>query len=307
MTTRDLCRFIIPVGLLATVVGCGSSTSDGGGAGGRAGSGGSAGTGGGAGNGGSGSGGASGGASGATCIKSDTAVISKFDTDNSIVEAEGRKGGFYVYGDDKGKFDPPKDGDNPYPIDKDNGNTCSGPGAFHLKATGFGAWGAATAVDFVPKSGTFKGTFDASKYKGVSFWAKAAAPITGMLVSFPDIYTDGGADPAALAALDPTIIQACVYNSAASNNCSPYMVKFGDAQFPDYQGVKVNTEWQHIEVKFADTRQDKYNAGYKTAADVVDLKHLTGMAIQVNAKYDASGTASPNDFELWVDDIYFIE
>jgi hypothetical protein len=176
-----------------------------------------------------------------------------------------------------------------------------------MKASGFSGWGAAVGVDFVPKSGGFKGTFDASKYKGVSFWAKAAAPVTGMLVSFPDIYSDGGADPATLAVLDPTIIQACVYNPAASNNCSPYLVKFGDPQFPLYQAVQVGTEWKRIDVMFADTRQDKYNAGYKTAADVIDLKHLTGMAIQVNAKYDATGTASPNDFELWVDDIYFIE
>jgi hypothetical protein len=234
-------------------------------------------------------------------------LIADFTTDNGIATVDGRSGGFYVYGDNKGSFDPPKNGDEPYPPDSTTGNPgCSGPGSFRVKASGFAEWGAAAAVDFVPKSGEFKGTYDATKYSGVSFWAKAAAPLTGVLVSFPDIYTDGGADPAALAALDPTIIQACIYNSAATNNCSPYLVKFGDAQFPLYQDVQVNTEWKRFEVLFADTRQDKYNAGYKTAADVVDLKHLIGMAIQVNAKYDASGTPSANDFELWIDDVAFI-
>jgi hypothetical protein len=178
---------------------------------------------------------------------------------------------------------------------------------FTSKATGFSQWGAAAAVDFVPKSGSFKGTYDASKYKGVSFWAKATAALNGVLVSFPDIYTAGAVDPAALAALDPTIIQACVYNALAYNNCSPYLVKFGDAQFPLYQDYQVDTEWKRFDVLFADTLQDKYNAGYHTDADVIDLQHLTGMAIQVNASYDASGTASANDFELWIDDVNFLQ
>jgi hypothetical protein len=233
--------------------------------------------------------------------------MADFESDCRLNEVDGRSGGFYAYGDDNGTFDPANSGDNAY-FDSSTGNeTCSGAGSFHFKATGFSQWGAAAAVDFVTKSGSFKGTYDASKYKGVSFWAKATAALNGVLVSFPDIYTAGAVDPAALAALDPTIIQACVYNALAYNNCSPYLIKFGDAQFPLYQDYQVDTEWKRFDVLFADTLQDKYNAGYHTDADVIDLQHLTGMAIQVNASYDASGTASANDFELWIDDVNFLQ
>jgi len=243
-----------------------------------------------------------------TCIKSSNALIADFTVDNSLNTAEGRSGGFYVYGDPDGTFDPPKNGDNPYPIDSTTGNPgCSGAGSFRVKASGFDVWGAAAGADFVPKSGTYKGTYDASKYKGVSFWAKAGAALTGVLVSFPDIYTDAGVDLAALDAIDPTITQPCVYNPAAAMNCSPYLVKFADPQFPLYQSYQVDTTWKRFDILFADTQQDKYNAGYHTAANAIDTQHLTGMAIQVNAKYDASGKASANDFELWIDDVNFIE
>jgi len=320
MTTRDGCRLLVFVaGSLLVIGGCKSDTvqSSNGGAGGKgSGGSGSGGSGsGGSGSGGSGSGGSeSGGSSGtggsspvATCVEaSDDGLIANFEKDCSLNGVDGRSGGFYVYGDSNGTFDPENTGDNAY-FDSSTGNeTCTGPGSFHFKATGFSQWGAAAAADFVPKAGTFKGTYDASKYKGVSFWAKATAALTGVLVSFPDIYSDGAVDPAALAALDSTIIQACVYNSLAYNNCSPYLVKFGDAQFPLYKDYQIGTDWKRFDVLFADTLQDKYNAGYHTDANVIDLQHLTGMAIQVNASYDASGTASANDFELWIDDVNFI-
>jgi hypothetical protein len=246
-----------------------------------------------------------------SCIRIADDLIADFTSDGGLSLVDGRSGGFYVYGDANGAFDPPPadpDAGISYPIDTTTGNDhCSGPGSFHVKASGFSLWGAALAADFVPKQGDFKGTYDASKYKGVSFWAKAAAPLNGVLVSFPDIYTSHEVDPAALAALDPTLTQTCVYNAFATNNCSPYLVKFGDAQFSKYGTVQLNTTWQRFDVFFADTQQDKYNAGYHTVANQIDLQHLVGMAIQVNAHYDAAGNPSANDFELWIDDVNFIE
>jgi hypothetical protein len=71
--------------------------------------------------------------------------------------------------------------------------------------------------------------------------------------------------------------------------------------------LQVDTTWKRFDVLFADTQQDMYNAGFHTDANQLDTKHLTGMAIQVNAKYSAAGVASANDFELWIDDVNFIE
>jgi hypothetical protein len=250
----------------------------------------------------SGAGGVGGGA--AKCLTSADDLIADFMTDNGLHPIDGRSGGFYVYGDPTptAKFDPPKMGDSPYPIDTANGDSCSGPGSFHTKATGFSTWGAALGTNFVPTMGAIKGTYDASKYKGVSFWAKATAPLTRVQVSFPDVYTDGAANPTALdSKIDP-----CAYVSGALNNCSPYLVKLGDARFPGYVNVQIDTTWKKFDIMFADTKQDPDNPGFHPAdADHLDAAHLTGMAIQVNAIYSPAMAA--NDFEIWVDDVYFIK
>jgi hypothetical protein len=240
-----------------------------------------------------------------TCLANADDLIADFTTDNSLSPVDGRQGGFYVYGDSLGTFDPPVDPNSAYPIDSTTGNPyCSGPGSFHTKATGFGQWGAAVGTDFAarPEGGTYKGTYDASKYRGVSFWAKAGAPLEGVQVSFPDVYTDGEADPTAL---DPDVYP-CVYTAGALNNCSPYLVKFGDPKFPAYQNYQIDTDWKRFDIMFADTQQDQYNPGFHTAANKLDVQHLTAMAIQVNAIY-VNGSPTPNDFELWIDDVYFIE
>jgi hypothetical protein len=248
----------------------------------------------------------SGGAGGSTvvqCISIADDLIADFTTDNGLNPADGRQGGFYVYGDSLGTFDPPKNGDEAYPIDTTTGNDhCSGPGSFHVKASGFAQWGAAAGADFMPKDGTYKGTYDASKYKGVSFWATATASLTGVQVSFPDVYTDAAANPTPL---DPNVYP-CVYTAGALNNCSPYLVKLGNPQFAAYVDYQIDTTWKRFDIFFADTLQDQYNPGFHTDADKLDVQHLTAMAIQVNSTY-VSGKATANDFELWIDDINFIE
>jgi hypothetical protein len=237
------------------------------------------------------------------CISIADDLIADFSKDNGLNPADGRQGGFYLYGDDNGTFDPPKVGNDAYPIDSANGNpACSGPGSFHTKASGFSSWGAAMGTDFMPTSGDFKGTYDASKYKGVSFWAKAGSALKGVQVSFPDIYTDAKGNPNAL---DSTLYP-CAYIPGATNNCSPYLVKLGDPNFSNYTDYKIDTEWKRFDIYFADTKQDQYNPGFHTEADHLDTSHLTGMAIQVNADY-STGKAAANDFELWIDDVNFIK
>ena len=261
-----------------------------------------------------------------TCITIADDLIADFTVDNGLSQVDGRQGGFYVYGDLSlaGQFDPPNIKCQPYPIDTTTGNPqCSGPGSFHVKASGWGVWGAALGADFVPKTvtdpldceGGVKGTYDASKYKGISFWAKATAPLTGVQVSVLDVYSDNHATFAGLPVPDGTdpTFTSCVYISDKRYNCSPYLVKFRSdpAHFPAYQGeeYQIDTTWKRFDVFFADTRQDQYNLGFHGAADLftsnLDVSHVTAMAIQVNATYVGS-TPSPNDFEIWVDDVNFI-
>jgi len=129
--------------------------------------------------------------------------------------------------------------------------------------------------------------------------------LKGVQISFPDVYTDGGANAMHV---DPNDTERCVYG-VASDNCSPFLVKLGDPDYPNYMDTKIDTTWRRLDIMFADTQQDKNNKpGYLlTAPDHIDLQHLTAMAIQVNALHDdTTMTVSANDFEIWVDDVYFI-
>jgi hypothetical protein len=234
-------------------------------------------------------------------------LISDFTSNNAIYPTDGRQGGWYVYGDPAGTFDPPKVDTAPYPIDATTGNpTCSGPGSLRLKATGFTGFGAAMGTDFKPRLPGIdggvgpKGTYDASKYRGVAFWAKSAAPLKFVQVKFPDVNTDVDA---------PSPV--CILNPNSQSNCSPYLVKFGVAadagttDFSKYANDQIDMTWRRFEILFADTKQDADNPGLVPADDKLDVAHLLGMAIQVNADFSTTPPTA-NDFELWIDDVQFI-
>jgi len=246
-------------------------------------------------------------------------LISDFEVDNSLAPVGGRQGGWYTYGDDVGMFAKA----NGYDIGEGNPN-CSASGSLHIKGTGFAMWGAATGVDWRPRPGDGDGgygekmTYDASTYRGIAFWAKASAPLDGIQVSFPDLYTDKAApkhdmpDP-----LDPTMFLCmdctCEYVAGFPNNCSPYLVQFGktgdaaaDVLFSGYSTYRLDTTWKRFQVLFVDTRQDPGNGGYHTAANTLDVAHLTAMAIQINADY-STGLPQARDFEIWLDDVTFIK
>jgi hypothetical protein len=238
-------------------------------------------------------------------------LISSFDSTNGIEPSDGRQGGWYVYGDANGTFDPKKIEGAPYPVDMDNGNpNCSGAGSLRLKATGFTGFGAAMGTDFKarlagPDGGLGpKGTYDASKYRGVAFWAKAGAPLRFVQVKFPDVNTDSEAPDHE--------VSTCILNPFSELNCSPYLVKFaeptdaGAIQFPKYTHTQITTTWKRFEVLFADTQQDLTNAGYKPTPDKLDVTRLLGMAIQVNADFSTTPPTA-NDFEVWIDDVQFIK
>lgn len=246
---------------------------------------------------------------------SESDLISDFTTDTGVKQVDGRQGGWYTYGDKNGfgELSPPE-GAGTVP-DMTEGNTaCSGPGSLHVTAMKFTDWGAALGTDFklpifLDGGARAKGTYDASKYKGVAFWARAAAPIKLMQVKFLDPYTE-------LPSLLPAG-QQCVYNAAMPNNCSPYLVKFGYGRvgedlaaamedFPKYVDQVVDTKWKRFEVLFADTKQDRFNPGQKSPGDKLDVSQLEGMAIQVNTDRTDGGRVA-NDFEIWIDDVSFVE
>ena len=248
-------------------------------------------------------------------------LISDFEADNSLAPVDGRQGGWYTYGDDVGTF--AYGGANGYEVTADGNPNCSPNGSLHVKGTGFKMWGAAMGVDWKPRPSDGDGgygdkmTYDASKYRGIAFWVKASAPLDGVQVGFPDLYTDGGAaahemlpDPMSGASCTDC---KCIYNAASDYNCSPYLVQFGrkgdaaaDTVFSGYANVQINTMWQRIQILFVDTKQDPGNGGYTPPTDRLTVDKLTAMAIQINADY-STGAAQARDFEIWLDDVSFIK
>jgi hypothetical protein len=241
-------------------------------------------------------------------------LISDFTVDNGIT-GSGKMGFWYTYGDKSGRGTlVPTEGSTPNPdLTTGNPNCTDGPGSLHVTAMGYVDWGAAIGADFMSKvlvdgGNVGKGTYDASAYRGVSFWAKAAAPVRFVQVSFKTPYSD---TPSILT--DPA--SQCVFDSTmAALNCSPYLVKFGygyagDAtvatDFPAYANYEIDATWKRFEILFADTKQDRYNPGLKPPGDKLDLSQLTGMSIQANSD-QSTMPPTANNFEIWIDDVTFI-
>jgi hypothetical protein len=263
-----------------------------------------------------GTGGTGGGGAGGTslCPPTDD-LISDFAVDNGVFPVDGRKGGWYTYADDSGfgTLTPPEGGGAT--PDADNGNpNCSGPGSLHVTSMGFSDWGSAMGVDFVMAvptdgGGNAKGTYDATKYRGIAFWARAAAPIPFVQVSVLDPYTGL-----------PSILppeQACVYSaSMPTKNCSPYLVKFGYGymgealtpvmeDYPKYVDKQIDTTWKRFEILFADMKQDRTNPGMPSPGNSLLVSAITGMAIQVNTDH-STVPPTPTNWEMWLDDVSFI-
>jgi hypothetical protein len=180
---------------------------------------------------------------------------------------------------------------------------------------GFTDWGSAMAVDFkarvsVDAGGTAKGTYDASRYKGIAFWARAASPIPFVQVQINDPYTiPESALPEA---------ERCRYAAGMPDvNCSPYLVKFGYGymgealtpvmeDFPKFINTQIDTTWRRFEILFSDMKQDRTNPGRPSPGNMLAVSQITGMAIQVNTDHSTVPPTATN-WELWLDDVSFVK
>jgi hypothetical protein len=243
-------------------------------------------------------------------------LISDFMIDNGVYPIDGRQGGWFTYGDRSGlgTIMPAEGGAAPPDLDTGNPN-CSGPGSLHVVSMGFADWGSAIGVDFVPMTFTdagtsAKGTYNASKYRGIAFWARAASPIPFVQVSIMDPYT-----------IPESVLpegERCRYAAGMPDvNCSPYLVKFGYgymgealtpvmADFPKFIGTQIDTTWRRFEILFSDMKQDSTNPGRQAPGNMLKVDQITGMAIQVNTDHSTVPPTATN-WELWLDDVSFIK
>lgn len=226
-----------------------------------------------------------GGAAGSQPCYAPADLLSDFGSTAVLAEVDGRHGTWRTYNDHTvgGTQQPSESAALPIPTASDAGNpACSGGGSLHVKASGFSDWGSGF---FVPLASTPSQQphqpYNASRFSGVSFWARAAAPMRATRVEAWDPYTTS---PSILSA-----DQACVHSAGAVNNCSPYGATIGDGL--------IDTTWRRFEVHFADMKQDPLNPGQQSPGNVVDSSRLTTIVFRVGPG---------QNWEMWVDDVTMV-
>lgn len=193
-----------------------------------------------------------------------TAVISDGETANATLKHEGRGGYWYTFSDDAGSDVWPTSGAKGGTFEMTPGGAAGTKNAARMK----GKIGTADVV-YAGMGLNFldpKGPYDASKYQGISFWAKKNPGSTANVrLKVPD----GATDP------DGKICSAC----------------FNDFGFD----LTLTDEWQHYVIPFRVMKQIKGWGSPHT--DGIDKSKIYGMQFQVNEK----GAA----FDVVIDEIAF--
>jgi len=191
------------------------------------------------------------------------------DWDLTLKDVGDRSGVWYVFNDGTTGTQGPK------PLACAALKDSSAPeelGSYGLEitATGFSDYGSGLGADFVDGHGAY----DASKYTGVHFWAKAAGKTTEYRFQMPDATTDpsgGKCDGSATA--------------ATSEKCSNH---FGTA-------LMLTATWAEYTVHFNELKQ---LGSWGKRATALDSAHVYGLQLTAKAM---------SDVDLWVDQFEFLE
>jgi hypothetical protein len=201
-------------------------------------------------------------------------IISTFeDGTGNVNQAAGRGGGFYMYNDGTGMQTPPTGMLPPAA----SVSRCGSTYALCMSGKNFMTWGAGMGTDFAPLGpkgadgmGT-KMTYDASKYKGVAFWAKSNSAMTvPVRVSFKDKDTapEGG-----------------LCDKSMSSGAEACNDDFGKA-------LMFSSTWQPFNVTFAELRQGAWGKAFPSfmAQNVYSIQFQVSQGL---------------DFDVCVDDLVF--
>jgi endoglucanase len=204
-------------------------------------------------------------AGGSEC-KSPEAMLDDGDDNNNQTLVIGNRGGYwYTFSDMDGTEVWPTAGAKGGTFEMSPGGAENTPYAARFKgkvSTAESPTQAGMGMNFVDP----KGGYDASKYGGISFWAKAGpGSVTNIRIKIPDNNTDpdGGV-------------------------CSECFNDFG-------MDINLTREWKHYIVRFKDLSQLPGWGMPKKFS--VDKSRLYGIQFQVNEK--------GKNFDIWVDQIRF--
>ncbi|HMI90466.1 MAG TPA: hypothetical protein VK509_03840 [Polyangiales bacterium] len=208
-------------------------------------------------------------------------VVSTFeDGTGSVNQTAGRGGGFYMFNDmTAGAMQTPPPGTLP---PARMAARCGGMFALCMAGKGFATWGAGMGTDLgmtaggaATDGGTGMGTksaYDASAYKGISFWAKAnPGSAVAVRVNVKDASTapEGGVCDAAM--------------SSGAEACNDDWGK----------NLNLTTEWAPYTLLWTELRQ----SGWGKAASAFDSKKAYSIQFQVNKGLE---------FDLCIDDLAFV-
>jgi hypothetical protein len=213
------------------------------------------------------------GAGGTTTGPTDLSMIDDMeDMDGSILAAEGRVGAWYSYNDatTTGTQVPPalQPGFAMSAITPPRGTSTF---AANTTGSGFTTWGAGIGFDLNNgggDSGAGKQPYDASQYKGITFWAKAGpSGIGNIRMNVQDAQTapDGG-----------------ICSTTATKGCN------------DHRGTAVllTKDWKQFTFTFDSLKQMGFGMAYPT----FQTNKLYAIQFQAGAKVT---------FDFWLDDIAF--
>jgi hypothetical protein len=187
--------------------------------------------------------------------------IDDFEDGNLILSAGDRVGNWYPYGDSSGTVTAdaraPERG-----VHSDFGA--------HTTGTGFTGWGSGFGVDLNNAGGqqSTKEVYDASAFTGITFWARAEAPMS-VTVVFPNGDTDAAGD---------------ICNTVTDGVCDHHW----------FSAVSVSTTWQRFVVPFSSATLE---AGGNPAPSTFDVSRLVSVQFRM-----LSGLT----YELWIDDVAFV-
>jgi endoglucanase len=201
---------------------------------------------------------------GKACPKELGLIADGENNSNQIADIQNRGGYWYTFVDDAGSTVVPEAGKNGGTFQMTAGGANGTKYAAHMTGTvaGSGSVYVGMGFNFVDP----KGQYDASKYKGITFWAKKGPGSADKVkLKVPDVSTDP----------DGKICKEC---------------------FNDFgMEITLTDEWTQYTIPFRAMKQDK--TWGSPHADAIDPSKIYGMQFQFNTP----GT----NFDMWLDEVEF--
>lgn len=200
---------------------------------------------------------------GRACPKDVGLIADGENNSNQIADIQGRGGYWYTFVDDGGSTVVPEAGKNGGTFEMSEGGPPGSKYAAHITGNvgGGDTVYVGVGLNFVDP----KGQYDASKYKGISFWAKKGpGSVSKVKLKVPDASTDP----------DGKICKEC---------------------FNDFgMDITLTDQWTQYTIPFTSMKQDKT---WGTLVDGITPSKLYGIQFQFNEKNTS--------FDLWLDNLEF--